>query len=92
MAGMGKGDGGGDNANREAYLQLAVTVLAAFARVPEIAASEEMVSKVPLFLEVMSNVYVKCYSFKVWILLYFLNALPCISFFVDYSLNSASCS
>ncbi|KAL2489543.1 neurochondrin family protein [Forsythia ovata] len=55
MAGMGKGNGEGDNANREAYLQLAVTVLAAFARVPAIAASEEMVSKVPLFLEVMSN-------------------------------------
>ncbi|KAL2471873.1 neurochondrin family protein [Abeliophyllum distichum] len=55
LTGMGKGNGEGDNANREAYLQLAVTVLAAFARVPAIAASEEMVSKVPLFLEVMSN-------------------------------------
>ncbi|CAA2954494.1 neurochondrin isoform X1 [Olea europaea subsp. europaea] len=68
LTGMGKGDGGGDNANREAYLQLAVTVLAAFARVPEIAASEEMVSKVPLFLEVMSNVSSspfidECYEF-----------------------------
>ncbi|CAI9771476.1 unnamed protein product [Fraxinus pennsylvanica] len=68
LTGMGKGDGGGDNANREAYLQLAVTMLAAFARIPEIAASEEMVSKVPLFLEVMSNMsssafIEECYEF-----------------------------
>lgn len=55
---MGKGSGGGDNANREAYLRLSVTVLAAFARVSHIAATDEMLAKVPLILEVLSTEYV----------------------------------
>lgn len=53
--GMGKGSvSGGDN--RDMYLQLSVTVLAAFCRVPDIAASKEMVSKIPLILEIMPEV------------------------------------
>jgi hypothetical protein len=52
---MGKGSvSGGDN--RDMYLQLSVTVLAAFCRVPDIAASKEMVSKIPLILEIMPEV------------------------------------
>ncbi|KAL6212025.1 hypothetical protein ACLB2K_017248 [Fragaria x ananassa] len=50
--GMGKGS---ISENHEAYLQLSVTVLAAFCRVPEIAASSEMVLKIPLVLEVLSK-------------------------------------
>lgn len=55
---MGKGtiSNAGDN-NRDAYLQLSVTVLAAFCRNPEIASSEDMVLKIPLLLEVMSTEY-----------------------------------
>ncbi|KAL4022114.1 hypothetical protein IC575_015837 [Cucumis melo] len=54
--GMGKGtvSGPGED-NRDAYLQLSVRILAAFCHVPEIAASEEMVSKIPLILETLSN-------------------------------------
>ncbi|WCJ30351.1 neurochondrin family protein [Euphorbia peplus] len=53
--GMSKGSVSEDgNNNRDAYLQLSVTVLAAFCRVPEIAASRDMVSKIPLILEVIS--------------------------------------
>ncbi|TXG62225.1 hypothetical protein EZV62_013588 [Acer yangbiense] len=67
--GLGKGNvsgSGGDN--RDAYLQLSVTVLAAFCRVPEIASSEDMVSKIPLILEIISNqpgapVLEECYEF-----------------------------
>lgn len=65
--GMGKGSvSGGDN--RDMYLQLSVTVLAAFCRVPDIAASKEMVSKIPLILEIMpevsgSPVLEECYEF-----------------------------
>ncbi|XP_057466914.1 uncharacterized protein LOC130756420 isoform X2 [Actinidia eriantha] len=56
--GMGKGEvSANGDANRDAYLQLSVTVLAAFCRVPEIASSEDMVSKIPLILEIMSNGY-----------------------------------
>ncbi|KAL6502112.1 hypothetical protein OROGR_027245 [Orobanche gracilis] len=54
FTGMGKWSGGGDNANQAAYLQLSMTVLATFARVPEIAATDEMLSKVPLIVEIMS--------------------------------------
>ncbi|PSS01101.1 Neurochondrin like [Actinidia chinensis var. chinensis] len=55
---MGKGEvSANGDANRDAYLQLSVTVLAAFCRVPEIASSEDMVSKIPLILEIMSNGY-----------------------------------
>ncbi|CAL8997016.1 unnamed protein product [Prunus brigantina] len=54
--------------NRDAYLQLSVTVLAAFCRVLEISASNDMVSKIPLVLEVLSTepgspVLEECYEF-----------------------------
>lgn len=52
----GSGDGG---ENRDVYLQLSVIVLAAFCRVPEIASSVEMVSRIPLILEIMSKGYVR---------------------------------
>ncbi|KAM3711340.1 hypothetical protein ACJW31_01G101300 [Castanea mollissima] len=71
--GMGKGSssesGSGSKAdNRDAYLQLSVTVLAAFCRVPEIASSRDMSLKIPLILEIMSNqsgssVLEECYEF-----------------------------
>jgi len=48
----GSGDGG---ENHDVYLRLPVTVLAAFCRVPEIASSVEMVSWIPLILEIMSK-------------------------------------
>ncbi|KAH6804784.1 neurochondrin family protein [Perilla frutescens var. frutescens] len=71
VTGMGKGGGGGaniDNADRRAYLQLSVTVLAAFARVPEIAATHQMLSKIPLVLEVLpdqsdSSLTEQCFEF-----------------------------
>lgn len=58
--GMGKGsssesESGSKADNRDAYLQLSVTVLAAFCRVPEIASSKDMSLKIPLILEMMSN-------------------------------------
>ena len=58
--GMGKGsssesESGSKADNRDAYLQLSVTVLAAFCRVPEIASSKDMSLKIPLILEIMSN-------------------------------------
>ena len=57
-AGAGKGiDTRNANENRDAYLQLSVTVLAAFCRVPDIAASQDMVLKIPLVLEILSNEY-----------------------------------
>nr|GMC95651.1 neurochondrin isoform X2 [Ipomoea batatas] len=53
---MGKGEAdGGRKENRDAYLQLSITVLSAFCRVLEIAASEDVVTKIPLILEVMSQ-------------------------------------
>ncbi|KAE9452169.1 hypothetical protein C3L33_15927, partial [Rhododendron williamsianum] len=65
--GMGNGGvSGSGGENREAYLQLSITVLAAFCRVPEIASSEDMVSKIPLILEIMSkepSVLEECYEF-----------------------------
>ncbi|XP_028115053.1 uncharacterized protein LOC114312965 isoform X1 [Camellia sinensis] len=66
MGKLGVSESGGDN--RDAYLQLSITVLAAFCRVPEIASSEDMVSKIPLILEIMSNglgssVTEECYEF-----------------------------
>ncbi|KAJ8538844.1 hypothetical protein K7X08_032313 [Anisodus acutangulus] len=65
--GTGKrSDGGGDN--RDTYLQLSITVLAAFCRVPQIAASEDMVTKIPLIIETMSRetgspIIQECYEF-----------------------------
>ncbi|RYR33749.1 hypothetical protein Ahy_A10g048377 isoform B [Arachis hypogaea] len=46
-----------NNDNRVAYLHLAVTVLAALCRVPDIASSQDMLSKIPLILEVISTPY-----------------------------------
>lgn len=53
---MGKGtiSSSGDD-NRDEYLKLSVTVLAAFCRVPEIASSEDMSVKIPLILEITSK-------------------------------------
>ncbi|XP_059658206.1 uncharacterized protein LOC132304506 [Cornus florida] len=69
QTGLGKGSvsASGDD-NRNAYLQLSVTVLAAFCRVPEIASSKDMVLKIPLILEIMSKeldscVVEECYEF-----------------------------
>ncbi|CAH9143271.1 unnamed protein product [Cuscuta epithymum] len=56
QTGMGKGSsGGGGDENRDAYLQLSIVVFSAFCRVPEIAASEGMVSMFPLIVEVTSR-------------------------------------
>ncbi|KAL6911645.1 hypothetical protein ACP4OV_000450 [Aristida adscensionis] len=52
--GLGKVEGGKEE-EREAYLRLAVTVLAGLARVPEVAADEGVVSIVPLVAEVVSK-------------------------------------
>ncbi|XP_071677326.1 uncharacterized protein [Lolium perenne] len=52
--GLGKVEGGKEE-EREAYLRLAVTVLAGLARVPEVAADEGVVSAVPLVAEVVSK-------------------------------------
>ncbi|GKE31690.1 40S ribosomal protein S12 [Tanacetum coccineum] len=41
--------------NQDAYLQLSITILAAFCRVPDIASSEDMFKKIPLILEVLST-------------------------------------
>ncbi|XP_062110966.1 uncharacterized protein LOC133822599 [Humulus lupulus] len=54
--------------NREAYLQLSITVLSAFCRVPDIAASQDMVSKISFILEILSkesvsSVIEECYEF-----------------------------
>jgi hypothetical protein len=46
---------GGKEEEREAYLRLAVTVLAGLARVPEVAADEGVVSTVPLIAEVVAK-------------------------------------
>ncbi len=49
-------NGGSDNHNRDAYLQLSVTVLATLCRVPEIASSKKrMAPKIPVILEVISK-------------------------------------
>ncbi|KAF3787779.1 Neurochondrin [Nymphaea thermarum] len=48
--GLGKG---GDSEERKDYLKLAVTVLATFCRLPEVASSADMLSTVPLFLEIL---------------------------------------
>ncbi|KAG2261336.1 hypothetical protein Bca52824_068415 [Brassica carinata] len=53
--------------NHDVYLRLSVTVLAAFCRVPEIASSADMVSRIPLILEIISkgpatNTLEECYE------------------------------
>ncbi|XP_014511276.1 neurochondrin isoform X2 [Vigna radiata var. radiata] len=62
------GMGSGFNENRDAYLSLSITVLAAFCRVPDIASSEDMILNIPLVLEVIStqsgsSVLQECYEF-----------------------------
>lgn len=49
---MGNEKGGED---KEVYLRLSVTVLAAFSRVSEIASLTEMVDMVPLVAEIVSK-------------------------------------
>ncbi|KAK4784337.1 hypothetical protein SAY86_018705 [Trapa natans] len=53
--GMGTGPNEKNNNNRDAYLQLSVTVLATFCRVQEIAFSQDMISKIPAIVEIMSK-------------------------------------
>ncbi|KAL8263433.1 hypothetical protein R6Q59_024782 [Mikania micrantha] len=54
--GMGRGSSSkARQDNQDAYLQLSVTILAAFCRVPDIASSDDMVNKIPLILEILSN-------------------------------------
>ncbi|CAI8599583.1 unnamed protein product [Vicia faba] len=54
--GMGKGTiSSSRDSNRDAYLNLSIAVLATLCRVPEIASSEDMVSKIPMILEVIST-------------------------------------
>ncbi|GAB2286927.1 hypothetical protein Dimus_021315 [Dionaea muscipula] len=66
--GMGTGNvTGGSNDNDDVYLQLSVSILAAFCRVPQIAAADEMVAKIPLILQIMekqssSNVLEECFE------------------------------
>lgn len=56
MTGTGKGAASAkEGDDRDAYLQLSVTVLAAFCRVPEIASSKDMVKKVPAILDIISK-------------------------------------
>ncbi|VFQ66784.1 unnamed protein product [Cuscuta campestris] len=66
--GMKNGPSGCESDNRDAYLRLAVAVLATLCRVPDIASSKEMVSRIPVILEVMSRESVSpvledCYEF-----------------------------
>ncbi|KAF5205070.1 neurochondrin family protein [Thalictrum thalictroides] len=54
--------------DEEAYLQLSITVIAAISRVPEIAQSKDMVSKIPYVLDVLKRgsgnlVINECYEF-----------------------------
>ncbi|KAL9262001.1 Neurochondrin-like protein [Drosera capensis] len=64
--GMGNANAtGGGNENQDVYLQLSVTILSVFCRVPQIAAAEEMVSKIPLILQIMTrhSALEECYEF-----------------------------
>ncbi|KAI3946720.1 hypothetical protein MKW98_003283 [Papaver atlanticum] len=69
MSGMGKATAGVKEVdNQDAYLQLSVTILAAICRVPGIASSIYMISKVPVILEILSKgvgptIYDECYEF-----------------------------
>ncbi|CAN6236501.1 unnamed protein product [Urochloa humidicola] len=53
--GLGKLECGKEEEEREAYLRLAMTVLAGFVRVPEVAADEGIVSILPLIAEIFSK-------------------------------------
>ncbi|KAH9301029.1 hypothetical protein KI387_012612, partial [Taxus chinensis] len=56
MTGIGKSTGNIPNKDQqEAYLQLALTIFAAFCRVPELASLDDVISKVPIILEILSN-------------------------------------
>ncbi|KAJ0794293.1 putative neurochondrin [Helianthus annuus] len=56
LVGMGKGSSTEKRQdNQDAYLQLSVTILAAFCRVSSIASSDDMVNKIPLILEILSK-------------------------------------
>ncbi|CAN6459371.1 unnamed protein product [Victoria cruziana] len=64
QTGLGKG---GNGEEREDYLKLALTVLATFCRVPEVASSTDLLSTVPLFLEILMkksdpSVIAECYE------------------------------
>ncbi|XP_074562177.1 uncharacterized protein LOC141818612 [Curcuma longa] len=69
LTGMGKGSGGfSSGEDKEAYLRLSITLLAALCRVPEIASSEDMISKVPLVAEIVTkssdpSIFEECYEF-----------------------------
>ncbi|XP_073301479.1 uncharacterized protein [Primulina huaijiensis] len=72
LTGMGKGTAAGrcDDDNRDVYLRLSVTVLSAFARVSQIASTEQMLEKFPLFLEILSErsnstIFEECYEFLI---------------------------
>ncbi|KAI3683971.1 hypothetical protein L1987_84488 [Smallanthus sonchifolius] len=54
--GMGKGSTAENRQdNQDAYLQLSITILAAFCQVSTIASSDDMVSKIPFILEILSK-------------------------------------
>ncbi|KAL4560235.1 hypothetical protein LXL04_032385 [Taraxacum kok-saghyz] len=54
--GMGKGSTKESRQdNQDAYLQLSVTILAAFCRVPSIASSNDMLNKIPLIIQLLSK-------------------------------------
>ncbi|GAB2229422.1 hypothetical protein Droror1_Dr00023562 [Drosera rotundifolia] len=58
---------GGGNENQDLYLQLSVTILSVFCRVMQIAALDDMVSKIPLILQIMTrhsalNILQECYE------------------------------
>ncbi|KAJ3698977.1 hypothetical protein LUZ61_002682 [Rhynchospora tenuis] len=68
MTGMGKTGNEKGSEDKEVYLRLSVTILAAFSRVPEIASSVEMIDVVPLVAEVVSklpeqSVAEECFEF-----------------------------
>ncbi|CAO2044041.1 unnamed protein product [Urochloa humidicola] len=53
--GLGRLKGGKEKEEREAYLRIAVTVLAGFVRVPEVAADKGVISIMPLIAEIFSK-------------------------------------
>ncbi|XP_078438235.1 neurochondrin family protein isoform X2 [Wolffia australiana] len=55
MTGVGKRPLKGKGEDQAAYLRLSVTVLAALCRIPQIASSVDMISKIPLVLEALSD-------------------------------------
>ncbi|CAM6083214.1 unnamed protein product [Calypogeia fissa] len=51
----GSGEVGRGADKRQAYLHLALSILAAFCRLPELAASEEVIAKVPVFVTTLGS-------------------------------------